>query len=146
MTTYDARKLHDELFGSYATDEHTLEVIQEFLTTHDLEHARALAEQQREYLAQQKYTDAFRTIALVLTDQIDPQAKLLEEHDWDETIFGGFICLKCTPEDPGFDDAVMWPCPPLRAAGLTIERATEIINAHRAQIEAEHKAKQEAQS
>lgn len=140
---YNAQKLHKELFGNYASDEHGLEEIRKFLELHDLELAHALAEQQRKHIATTQYTDVFRTIALVLTDKIDPLVKLLEEHDWDETIFGGFICMKCTPEDPGFDDVVAWPCPPLKAAGLTDVKAVEMVEAHWAKIDEEHKAKQE---
>lgn len=142
MTTYDAQRLKKELFGSGDVSTDTLELIQRFLELHNLEHAHGLAEQQREIVATTQYTDAFKAVALSLTDRIDPLPELLKEHDWDETIFGGFICMKCTPEDPGWDDAVAWPCPPLRAAGLTDKRAVGIIQAHWDRIEAEHKAKQ----
>jgi hypothetical protein len=140
MTTYDAQKLCDILFGQY-TDEDGLKKIQEFLDLHDLEHAHVLAEKLREVdgfewalAGQQAGHDAAKVI--------DPLPKLLGEHNWDETIFGGFICDKCTPDDPGWDEAVAWPCKPLRAAGLTDERAVKIIQDHRERIEAEHKAKQ----
>jgi hypothetical protein len=43
---------------------------------------------------------------------------LIELHDWDELIFGGFYCLHCTPDDPdSLDDPIAWPCPTLRDAG-----------------------------
>jgi hypothetical protein len=66
---------------------------------------------------------------------------LLGKHDWDELIFGGYICLPCTPEgcdDP--DDNVYWPCPPLREAGMTDELATEVVRIHYAAIQARAKA------
>lgn len=67
--------------------------------------------------------------------------ELLERHDWDELILGGFICLHCTPEgcdDP--DDNVYWPCPPLRDAGMTDEKATAVVAAHYAAVSAKAKA------
>ncbi len=64
--------------------------------------------------------------------------ELLVLHEWDEQVFGGFLCLTCTPdaahEDP--DLVVAWPCPPLRAAGLTDEGARDVVLRHRAVIEA----------
>lgn len=145
MTTYDADKLHWELFGRH-NDARGMEMIRQFLELHDLEHAHALAEKQRAAEAQWRQSgyEGARGKGWVI-DLIDPLDRLLKEHDWDETIFGGFICMTCTPEDPGFDDAVVWPCPPLKAAGLTDEQAVGIIQAHRTQIEAEYKAKQEGQ-
>lgn len=76
---------------------------------------------------------------------LDERAALLALHEYDELIFGGFICTHCTPnwedgDDP--DDNVAWPCPSLRAIGVTDEEAIAIIKAHRAEIEA--KAAQEA--
>lgn len=62
---------------------------------------------------------------------------LLKLHDWDELIFGGFYCMHCTPgdaDDP--DQNVYWPCPSLRAVGVTDEEAIQIITAHRAAIQA----------
>jgi hypothetical protein len=59
---------------------------------------------------------------------------LIKQHEYDELIFGGFLCLTCTPEaayneDP--DLTVMWPCPPLRAAGMTDDEAVAVIKADR---------------
>jgi hypothetical protein len=66
-----------------------------------------------------------------------PLHELLLMHDWDELVFGGFICLSCTPDDAAIEEEnVYWPCPPLRAAGLTDEAAKEIILRHRAMVEA----------
>lgn len=63
---------------------------------------------------------------------------LIELHDWDELIFGGFYCMHCTPDDADDpDDNVYWPCPTLRAAGMTDEQAIGLINAQRARIAAE---------
>lgn len=60
-------------------------------------------------------------------------AELIKAHEYDELIFGGFICLTCTPdEDP---DVVAWPCPPLRAAGMTDAHAIAHIENHRLRIE-----------
>jgi hypothetical protein len=57
-----------------------------------------------------------------------PLWQLLGEHDWDELLFGGFFCMKCTPEDSDDpDETVMWPCPPLLVAGLTLEKAEDMI-------------------
>jgi hypothetical protein len=61
---------------------------------------------------------------------------LIKLHDWDELIFGGFICTHCTPadaDDPA--DNVYWPCQQLRVAGMDDEEAKAIIVAHRAKIE-----------
>lgn len=66
----------------------------------------------------------------------DDARDLLAAHDWDELIFGGFICLTCTPDecdDP--DDNVAWPCPPLRAAGVTLLHAEALIKLHRAEVD-----------
>jgi hypothetical protein len=58
---------------------------------------------------------------------------LIELHDWDELIFGGFYCLHCTPDDPdSLDEPIAWPCPPLRDAGMTDEEAAQIITDFRA--------------
>jgi hypothetical protein len=64
---------------------------------------------------------------------------LLRDHDWDELIFGGYICLTCSPkeDEEGYGDpdtTIMWPCPPLRDAGLTDEKATEVVRQHYARI------------
>jgi hypothetical protein len=69
--------------------------------------------------------------------------KLIEQHEYDELIFGGFLCLTCTPEvayneDP--DQTVMWPCPPLRDAGMTDNEAVAVIQAHRAAVAARQAA------
>lgn len=71
---------------------------------------------------------------------LDERAALLALHEYDELIFGGFICTHCTGNDDW--DPTAWPCPPLRAVGVTDEEAIAIIKAHRAEIEA--KAAQEA--
>lgn len=69
-------------------------------------------------------------------------AELIVLHDWDELIFGGFICLTCTPDDAAIEEEnVYWPCPPLRAGGMTDEQAKEIILRHRAEVEAAARAK-----
>jgi len=60
---------------------------------------------------------------------------LINLHDWDELIFGGFYCTHCTPDDTDDpDDNVMWPCPSLRAAGVTDEEAIKLIAARRAAV------------
>lgn len=67
---------------------------------------------------------------------------MLRLHDWDELIFGGYICLHCTPADAGPDDNVGFPCPPLREAGITNEIAVQIIKAHYEKVE--QRAREEA--
>lgn len=67
---------------------------------------------------------------------------MLRLHDWDELIFGGYICLHCTPADAGPEDNVGFPCPPLRAIGITNEIAVQIITAHYEKIE--KRAREEA--
>ncbi|SFK91796.1 hypothetical protein SAMN05216275_14121 [Streptosporangium canum] len=69
------------------------------------------------------------------------RADLIKLHEYDELIFGGVYCTHCTPDDcADADDNVMWPCPPLRAAGVTDDEAIEIITARRAAIEKAHRA------
>ncbi|MEV4179893.1 hypothetical protein AB0J28_00420 [Streptosporangium canum] len=64
------------------------------------------------------------------------RTELIKLHEYDELIFGGFICLHCTPDDcDDPDDNVYWPCPPLRAAGVTDEEAIALITARRAAVE-----------
>jgi hypothetical protein len=71
------------------------------------------------------------------------RAALIALHDWDELLFGGFICLHCTPDDcDDPDDNVYWPCPSLRAIGVTDEEVVALIKARRADVE--RKAAQEA--
>lgn len=73
------------------------------------------------------------------------RSALLEQHDWDELIFGGFYCLHCTPDDEdSLDDPIAWPCPPLREAGVTDEEARALILAHREQVAAKYQAEKEA--
>ncbi|GAA2990354.1 hypothetical protein GCM10017559_07940 [Streptosporangium longisporum] len=63
------------------------------------------------------------------------RSELITLHEREELLFGGFICLHCTPadaDDP--DDNVYWPCPSLRAVGMTDEEAIALITAHRAAI------------
>ena len=80
------------------------------------------------------------------TEQMTPErVALLELHDWDELIFGGFYCLHCTPDDEfSLDDPIAWPCQPLREAGVTLDDARQIIMEHRAKVEARHRAEYEA--
>jgi hypothetical protein len=69
------------------------------------------------------------------------RAELVKLHEYDELIFGGFYCTYCTPDDcDDPDDNVYWPCPSLRAAGVTDDEAIEIITARRAAIEKAHRA------
>lgn len=69
---------------------------------------------------------------------------LLKLHDWDELIFGGFYCTHCTPADADDPDQnVSWPCQPLREVGVTDAEAVALITAHRAAIEARHRAERE---
>lgn len=68
----------------------------------------------------------------------DEREALIKQHEYDELIFGGFVCMVCTPnwetgDDP--DDNVYYPCPPLRAAGVTNEEAVLIIKLARAERE-----------
>ncbi|MFE0650992.1 hypothetical protein ACFVZH_20625 [Streptomyces sp. NPDC059534] len=65
---------------------------------------------------------------------------LLQLHDWDELIFGGFYCLHCTPDD-AWDYSIDWPCQPLLDAGVTLDDARQIIAQHRDEIEAKHQAR-----
>jgi hypothetical protein len=71
---------------------------------------------------------------------------LLKRHEYDELIFGGFMCLTCSPKEgeEGYglpETTVTWPCPPLFAAGLTGEQGVEHVKARRAAVEAAAKAK-----
>lgn len=70
---------------------------------------------------------------------LDPdkgRAALIERHEYDELIFGGFICTHCTADDcDDPDDNVYYPCPPLRAVGVTDDDAIATILARRAEIE-----------
>jgi hypothetical protein len=76
----------------------------------------------------------------------DERSALLELHDWDELIFGGFYCLHCTPDDEdSFDDPIAWPCQPLREAGVTDSEARALIRAHREKVEADYQAKKAAE-
>ncbi|MEU8040936.1 hypothetical protein [Streptosporangium sp. NPDC049078] len=73
------------------------------------------------------------------------RAELISLHEREELIFGGFICLHCTPDDADDpDDNVYWPCPSLRAVGVTDEEAIALITAHRAAIE--EKARRDAEA
>lgn len=65
---------------------------------------------------------------------------LLHEHTYEELIFGGMMCLTCSPKEgeDGYGDpdtTVGWPCPPLREGGLTDEQAVAFIKHRRAEIE-----------
>lgn len=61
--------------------------------------------------------------------------RLLALHEYDEFIFGGFYCVHCTAEDcDDPDDNVFWPCPSLRAVGVTDDEGNQIITARRAEI------------
>ncbi|WP_049568723.1 hypothetical protein [Nonomuraea sp. SBT364] len=69
--------------------------------------------------------------------------RLLALHEYDELIFGGFICVHCTPNDADDpDDNIAWPCPSLRAIGVDNDEGNAIILARRAAIA--RKAAQEA--
>lgn len=62
------------------------------------------------------------------------RAAMIRLHEWDELIFGGYICLHCTPDDADDPDQnVAFPCPPLREAGITEEIAAKIITEHYAE-------------
>lgn len=75
------------------------------------------------------------------------RAALLQLHDWDELLFGGFYCLHCTPDDPdSLDDPIAWPCQPLRDAGVTDDEARELILRYREQKAAEEDAEREAKT
>jgi len=66
----------------------------------------------------------------------EQREELIKLHEYDELIFGGFICLQCTPDDcDDPDDNVYYPCPPLRAVGVTNEEAVLIIKLARAERE-----------
>lgn len=65
---------------------------------------------------------------------------LLNLHEYDELIFGGFYCTYCTPDDADDPDQnVYWPCPPLREIGVTEVDAIVLISGRRAMIEARHR-------
>lgn len=73
------------------------------------------------------------------------RAALITPHEYEELIFGGFICLHCTPDDcDDPDDNVYWPCPSLRAVGVTDEEGVALITARRAENAARHTSTQEA--
>jgi hypothetical protein len=64
---------------------------------------------------------------------------LAAAHEWDELIFGGYICLTCSPKEdaPGYgepESTVMWPCGTLRAEGMTDDEATEIVRVRYAAV------------
>lgn len=74
-------------------------------------------------------------------DHHDPQTppgrdELIRMHQYDELVFGGYICVHCTPATEDADYNVGWPCPPLREAGVTDEEAEGLILARRAAIAA----------
>lgn len=74
------------------------------------------------------------------------RSALLELHDWDELVFGGFYCLHCTPDDEdSLDEPIAWPCQPLREAGVTDDEARALILEHREKVEAEYRAKKTAE-
>jgi hypothetical protein len=62
---------------------------------------------------------------------------LIKEHDWDELIFGGFVCLTCSPDEGDDPDVVAWPCPALRAAGMTDAHAVAHIENDRLRAKVE---------
>lgn len=69
------------------------------------------------------------------TPTADSRPGLVDLHEWDELIFGGFYCTHCTPDDADDPDQnVYWPCPTLREAGMTNEEAVEIIREFRETI------------
>jgi hypothetical protein len=92
-------------------------------------------------------------VAIARADRIHLQEMLLR-HDWDELVFGQYICTICPPDclDCGqtlgeieghdhrrmcpscgtwFTDLVAaFPCKPLREAGFTEEMAADLIRAH----------------
>lgn len=73
------------------------------------------------------------------------RAALIALHEYDELIFGGFICRHCTPDDcDDPDDNVMWPCPSLRAVGVTDDEAIALIKARRDEIEKAARERAEA--
>jgi hypothetical protein len=64
------------------------------------------------------------------------RAAMLRLHEWDELVFGGYICTHCTPADADDPEQnVGFPCPPLRDAGVTEEMAAKIITDHYAEQE-----------
>jgi hypothetical protein len=99
-------------------------------------------EQAKEHIRKCLASDAERRAAL---------HSLVKTHEYDELIFGGFMCLTCSPKEgeEGYGEVettVGWPCPPLRAAGMTDEQAVEHIKARRAAIEAAAKARAEKEA
>jgi hypothetical protein len=154
MRNFDAGELTNELFGTTAS-ESTKKIIEEFLKLRDLNTARKTANMIRslrssrqadhrpntpEYYRLEGENNGFN----IVIREIDPRARLLKKHDWDELIFGGFYCMECTPEDADDPDQnVYWPCPPLRAVGVTDEEAKEIIKTYRERIEAERAREKE---
>lgn len=93
----------------------------------------------------ERVVDMFAVEVREESKQKADRAALLKLHEWDELLFGGIYCMHCTPDDADDPDQnVYWPCPPLRAAGVTDEEAVAHINAERAEIEARHRAEAEA--
>lgn len=108
----------------------------------DLEGERALTEQHfSNYVADAIVREHAITkrleVAEAERDRLRAQRDaLIKLHEYDELIFGGFICTHCTPDDcDDPDDNVYWPCPSLRAVDVTDEEAAALITARRAEIE-----------
>jgi hypothetical protein len=72
--------------------------------------------------------------ARVATALAEARAEFISDavlaHDYDLLLFGGAYCVTCTPDgDCNSEDLVIWPCPPLTAAGFTVEMAAEVVKA-----------------
>ncbi|MER5649694.1 hypothetical protein [Streptosporangium sp. NPDC002524] len=88
-----------------------------------------------EYRVPTRFDPVVRHTKVVQVDSWLTRPELIKIHTWDELVFGGFICTFCTPPEGDPDTTVMWPCPPLRLAGMTDKEAIDLIVAHRAAIE-----------
>lgn len=81
------------------------------------------------------------------TDQptdINNLAELLKKHPHDQLIFGGYICLTCTPEDADDPDQnVYWPCSALVEAGMTESMAGTYLIGYSLAVDEIHRLNRE---
>jgi hypothetical protein len=127
------RDLIDALEGEDSSDQVKV-MVEEFVRLHELYRDRLMAERLEQWMKHHpEHTHSQRGMGVkIALELIDPKIRMLQEHGFDELVFGGFICLLCSPEnsdDPYAD--VMWPCSALRAVGLTEQEAIDHITAQR---------------